>query len=63
MSSVTCTAGTVNYAYTEWSPVNAEVDCLGCGDDDIDREGRYVLNPTLLFDTMKHIGSVARNHA
>lgn len=36
-------SGTVNYACTEWSPVNAEVDCLGCGDDDIDREGRVVL--------------------
>lgn len=30
----------------EWSPVAAEVDCLGSGDEDIDREGRYGL-PTL----------------
>ncbi len=40
-----CTAGTVSYASSEWSPVNAEVDCLGSGNDDIDREGRYGLPP------------------
>ena len=28
----------------DWSPVAAEVDCLGSGDDDIDREGRYGLH-------------------
>ena len=28
----------------EWSPTAAEVDCLGSGDDDIDREGRYGLH-------------------
>jgi len=41
--SVSYAEGTVNYASTEWSSVSAEVDCLGGGDDDIDREGRYVL--------------------
>lgn len=39
-------AGTVNYVKDEWSPTAAEVDCLGSGDEDIDREGRYGL-PTL----------------
>lgn len=38
---VACAAGTVNYASAEWSPVHAQVDCLGSGEDDIDREGRY----------------------
>ena len=47
LRSVTCGTtelafvGTVNYVSKEWSPVNAEVDCLGSGNDDIDREGRY----------------------
>lgn len=36
-------SGTVNYASAEWSPVHAQVDCLGSGEDDIDREGRVVL--------------------
>lgn len=33
-------AGTVNYVKDVWSPISAQVDCLGSGDDDIDREGR-----------------------
>ena len=34
-------AGTVSYVKDEWSPIAAEVDCLGPGDEDINREGRY----------------------
>ena len=37
-------AGTVNYVKDVWSPTAAEVDCLGSGDEDIDREGRYGLH-------------------
>ncbi|KAL3135379.1 minichromosome maintenance- protein, variant 2 [Trebouxia sp. C0010 RCD-2024] len=36
-------SGTVNYVQDDWSPIAAEVDCLGSGDEDIDREGRIVL--------------------
>ena len=30
------------YASEAWAPLGAEADCLGSGDDDIDREGRWV---------------------
>ena len=49
-------AGTVSYASAEWSPVNAEVDCLGSGEDDIDREGRY--EPPLATLTASVMASV-----
>ena len=42
MPSQIVTVGTVNYVRDEWSPVTAAADCLGSGDDDIDREGRCV---------------------
>ncbi len=28
------------YASEAWAPLSAESDCLGSGEDDIDREGR-----------------------
>ena len=33
-------AGVATYVAAQLSPLNAQVDCLGNGDDDIDREGR-----------------------
>ena len=45
-------AGTVNYVTDAWSPVDAQVDCLGSGDDDIDREGRCATH--LLFTCNDH---------
>lgn len=44
-------AGTVNYVKDDWSPITAEVDCLGSGDEDIDREGRYGLHTYTRFPT------------
>lgn len=37
--------GVVTYAATHLSPVKAEADCLGSGDSDIDREGRFACLP------------------
>eukprot|EP00884_Botryococcus_braunii_P000520 jgi/Botrbrau1/10469/Bobra.0133s0075.1 len=36
-------SGVVTYVRKQWSPVGAEADCLGSGDDAIDREGRVVV--------------------
>lgn len=36
-------AGTATFVHKTWSPIQAQVDCLGSGQDDIDREGRSVL--------------------
>eukprot|EP00887_Chlorella_sp_A99_P002530 scaffold6.g2530.t1 len=36
-------SGVVTYASEAWAPLSAEADCLGTGDDDIDREGRIVV--------------------
>lgn len=38
-------AGVVTYVATHLSPVRAEVDCLGSGNSDIDREGRFACLP------------------
>ncbi|PRW56659.1 Exodeoxyribonuclease III [Chlorella sorokiniana] len=36
-------SGVTTYASEAWAPLIAESDCLGSGEDDIDREGRIVL--------------------
>ena len=33
-------SGVTTYASEAWAPLSAESDCLGSGEDDIDREGR-----------------------
>ncbi len=35
-------AGVATYVATQFSPVSAQVDCLGNEDEDINREGRWV---------------------
>lgn len=35
-------SGVATYASEAWAPLSAEADCLGSGEDDIDREGRWV---------------------
>ncbi len=36
-------SGVATYVADKYSPIDAQVDCLGSGNADIDREGRWVL--------------------
>ena len=46
-------AGVATYVATQFSPVDAQVDCLGNGEDDIDREGRSALVCIWLVDSFR----------